>query len=143
MRVKLSHIAGALKARHAKPKGLALKARSSKAQGEGCEAAGTLGRDAGNISPEGATQLRSFAASPFQSSFSLMLLPGLEPWALLHRAFSARNIASWLDAHALRGPRRSAVRDCVSLPITPLTWSAAMKFKDSFYALDEECNGEI
>jgi hypothetical protein len=39
MRVKLSHIASALKARHAKPNELALKVRRSKAQGEGCEAA--------------------------------------------------------------------------------------------------------
>ena len=57
-------------ARQAKPAG-ALEARNSTAQGEGCGAAETLGRDYENKSPERAKQ----SMPPFQGWISILNSP--------------------------------------------------------------------
>jgi len=95
----------------------ALKARNGKAQGGGCEAAETLGRNGENKSPERATQR---SASPFQGSIPV---PSYPRACALGFAVSRFRRSEWISL--TRIPERVAVAVLLGI----IEW--AIKHNDS------------
>jgi hypothetical protein len=60
-------------------------------------------RHSPEISPERAAQLRSFAASPFQGFFMVVLTQGCGCGAAFTLGFAAPRFQRWIDSHAIQG----------------------------------------